>query len=395
MIVGTTSRDLNRPGIISFLENRLASLPQRERRLAAATVGVVLIGWASMATFHAASGSAANDRAAAELRAKSAEIAAMRAEVAAMHTGVASLQATVNATAARIEARQQAISAVLGERPAKLVLASADVAAASDARLASGVGTLSLGAQALLAPLVHVETRQLALVAAATSAARARYQGATYTIRGLGLDPRRFTRATMVGMGGPLEPVDGDSADVQGQAKVQDLYQAWNRLGQLGQATAAIPSHMPVATAFNYTSGFGVRYDPFNGGAAMHAGVDMAGTMGEPIQSAAPGVVTRAGWIGGYGNCIEVDHGRGMATRYGHLSRILVRVGDRVTAGDEIGRMGSTGRSTGTHLHFEVRVDGRAVDPMPYLRAMPQIAAVQATAAATTAMGGPALPVAR
>ncbi len=381
--------------MLGSLETRLSAMPQRQRRLAAATIGVSLLGWATVATLHAATGSAANDRVAAELRAKSAEVATMRAEVTAMHMGVANLQATVNATAARIEARQQAISAVIGVRPARLVFASADVAAASDARLASGVGTLSLGAQALLAPLVHVETRQLALVAAATSAARARYQGATYTIRGLGLDPRRFTRSSLVGMGGPLEPVDGDSADVQGQAKVQNLYQAWNRLGQLGQATTAIPSRMPVATAFNYTSGFGVRYDPFNGGAAMHAGVDMAGTMGEPIQSAAPGVVTRAGWMGGYGNCIEVDHGRGMATRYCHLSRILVRVGDRVTAGDEIGRMGSTGRSTGTHLHFEVRVDSRAVDPMPYLRAMPEIAAVQATAVATTAMGGPALPIAQ
>ncbi len=261
----------------------------------------------------------------------------------------------------------------------------------------------------ILAPLARLETHQLALVVTATSAAHARLLGATGTIRQLGLDPHRFTRASSFGMGGPFDPITPDAPTPrqralqdeafqeqapQSQAKVQDLSQAWNKLSQLGQATASIPSRMPVSN-FSYTSGFGGRYDPFNGGAAFHPGVDMAGPTGEPIAAAATGTVVRAGWFGGYGNCIEIDHGHGLATRYGHLSRIMVRIGDHIGAGDQIGRMGSTGRSTGSHLHFEVRVDGHAVDPMPYLRAMPQIAAMQAAANAPVVdigVGGPAQP---
>lgn len=354
-------------------------------------MAAVFVGWTAYATFGMTSGARANEEAAAQLRAKSAELAVMQAEVARMHQGVAALKASVDRTAARLEHRQIEIAAVIGAKPGRIALA--DVAAA-DQPMATRLATLSPGAQAVLAPLLHVESRQLAFVAAATGAARARYEGATYTIRSLGLDPRRFLRTSALGMGGPLEPADGpDAAANDGDSKVQDLYLEWNKLGQLGRAVGAIPSHMPVS-AFNYTSGFGVRYDPFTGGAAMHAGVDMAGTMGQPIDAAAAGTVVRAGWFGGYGNCIEIDHGKGMATRYGHLSRIEVRPGEHIEAGAEIGRMGSTGRSTGTHLHFEVRVDGRAVDPMPYLHAMPMIASVQ-DSAMPLGKGGPASPFGR
>jgi murein DD-endopeptidase MepM/ murein hydrolase activator NlpD len=131
------------------------------------------------------------------------------------------------------------------------------------------------------------------------------------------------------------------------------------------------------AKNFSFTSGFGFRYDPFHVGGAMHAGVDMAGALGSPIYAAASGVVLKAGVQGGYGNCVEIDHGRGMTTRYGHLASIDVREGQKLNQGDVLGGMGSTGRSTGTHLHFEVRVDGQAVNPMPFLEAARDVFEIQ------------------
>jgi murein DD-endopeptidase MepM/ murein hydrolase activator NlpD len=109
--------------------------------------------------------------------------------------------------------------------------------------------------------------------------------------------------------------------------------------------------------------------DPFNGRAAIHTGIDLRGETGDPVHVTAAGKVTIAGREGGYGNMVEVDHGNGLATRYGHLSRIDVKIGQMVRIGETIGRIGSTGRSTGPHLHYETRVRGEAVDPQKYLRA--------------------------
>lgn len=123
---------------------------------------------------------------------------------------------------------------------------------------------------------------------------------------------------------------------------------------------------LPVAG--RVTSGFGVRPDPFTGEAASHLGVDVGAPEGTPIRSPAAGVVLRAGPRGGYGNEVAIDHGDGMVTVYGHASEVLVTAGERVEAGREIARVGSTGRSTGPHLHFEVRVGGQAVDPRRALK---------------------------
>jgi murein DD-endopeptidase MepM/ murein hydrolase activator NlpD len=117
------------------------------------------------------------------------------------------------------------------------------------------------------------------------------------------------------------------------------------------------------------SSPFGVRTDPFNGRAAMHTGIDMRGEIGEAVHATAAGRITIAGREGGYGNMIEINHGNGLATRYGHLSEIDVKVGQTVRIGEVIGKIGSTGRSTGPHLHYETRVDGEAVNPQKFLRA--------------------------
>lgn len=115
------------------------------------------------------------------------------------------------------------------------------------------------------------------------------------------------------------------------------------------------------------SSGFGPRPDPLGAGTGYHTGLDIAAPTGTPVAAAAAGVVVHAGPAGGYGNLITVRHADGSETRYGHLSEVRVAVGDRVAAGAAIGAVGSTGRSTGPHLHFEVRVAGKAVDPRPYL----------------------------
>ena len=126
----------------------------------------------------------------------------------------------------------------------------------------------------------------------------------------------------------------------------------------------------------------------------MHAGIDLAGPFGTPIYATADGTIRRAGWnSGGYGNLIEVDHGRGIETRYGHLSAILVQPGQQVKRGQLIGRMGSTGRSTGSHLHYEVRIDGRAVNPIPFMKSTDYLVAMQKNAGSHSmdpiALGGP------
>ncbi|AJP71265.1 M23 family metallopeptidase [Sphingomonas hengshuiensis] len=122
------------------------------------------------------------------------------------------------------------------------------------------------------------------------------------------------------------------------------------------------------------SSGFGDRRDPLRGGHRMHAGIDIPGAPGTPVQASADGIVRRAGAAGGYGNLVEIDHGGGMTTRYAHLSRLLVAAGTPVTTGQTIALMGSTGRSTGSHLHFEVRLHGRATEPLAYLSGDAEIA---------------------
>jgi len=155
-------------------------------------------------------------------------------------------------------------------------------------------------------------------------------------------------------------------ADLKADAQFKSLFQTWKKLDQGANGVIAIPSVQPV-TSLKFTSNFGIRSDPFRGTAAMHAGVDIPGPTGTPIYATADGIVDHADRLGGYGNMVEINHGKGIATRYGHLSKIIVQNGARVHRGQLIALMGSTGRSTGPHLHYEVRIDGHAVNPIPFL----------------------------
>ncbi|EJZ21721.1 peptidoglycan DD-metalloendopeptidase family protein [Rhizobium sp. Pop5] len=166
-------------------------------------------------------------------------------------------------------------------------------------------------------------------------------------------------------VGGPY--VEPESKDDFNNSLVA-LDGALTRLEAVRSTAESLPFRNP-AIGREVTSPFGNRRDPFLGRLALHSGIDFRFSPGEKIRPTAPGKVIAAGWTGGYGNMVEVDHGNGISTRYGHMSEVLVRVGDTVDRGDVIGLAGSTGRSTGTHLHYEVRQDGRAVDPVYFLNA--------------------------
>lgn len=221
--------------------------------------------------------------------------------------------------------------------------------------------------------LAEIEARQLAVVERLTRFADARARRAEAAMRKLNLDPGVMTRQAQQGMGqgmgGPFEALsDADDID----PRFERLGLSLARMAVLERALDGIPQVVP-ATAQSITSGFGYRRDPFNGRAAMHAGIDFKGPIGSPIFAAAEGRVTFAGWRGGYGKAVEVTHPNGLMTRYAHLSRIDVRPGQLVAAGATLGGLGSTGRSTGPHLHFEVRINERAVNPRPFLETAPDV----------------------
>ncbi|MCV9960513.1 M23 family metallopeptidase [Pararhizobium sp. BT-229] len=166
-------------------------------------------------------------------------------------------------------------------------------------------------------------------------------------------------------IGGPfVEPETTEAFD----SSLVALDTALARLEHLRSQARKLPFNNP-SPASDITSQFGNRLDPFLGRLALHAGIDFRAPTGTKIVATAPGTVVTAGKNGGYGNMVEIDHGNGVSTRYAHLSTILVNVGDSISAGEAIARSGSTGRSTGPHLHYEVRLNGEAVDPMRFLTA--------------------------
>ncbi len=311
-----------------------------------------------------------------------AQLAQMRQRVARMQQDVAAVKQVTARRAAAVENRQKLIAAVLSGngRPANFDVASM---MGGEAKTANAV------ASDVAEPLRKVEAQQVSFAVKARQTAEARYTKTAQHLRKLGLSPKRLAP----GVGGPYEPVDAAELRASSQADKQfhSLFMAWKKLDSLEQAVISIPSRQPVANV-TFSSTFGVRHDPFNGHSSMHSGVDIPGALGTPVYATADGIVDRAGRAGGYGNLIEINHGRGIETRYGHLSKIIVSDNQRVHRGDLIGLMGSTGRSTGSHLHYEVRIDGHAVDPKPYLQSANYLASVQDRAAeqTTASVGGPA-----
>ena len=284
-------------------------------------------------------------------------------------TDMMSLAAATELRARQIEQRQELLAAMLAGDPV-----------AFDA-LPDTTALTPLPAE-IAGRLARVEDANLQQARLATQAIEARYDATVRALRQRGIEPARFN-----GMGGPLEPAAG------GDATFKALFTSWKKLDNLADGAIAVPSDKPVRTAA-FTSGYGVRSDPFKGRAAMHAGIDLAGPVGTPIYATADATVLRAGYnSGGYGNLVELDHGKGITTRYGHMSKIMVSLGQRITRGQQIGLMGSTGRSTGSHLHYEVRIDGRAVNPIPFMKSNDYLMAMRSKnghqSMDAVALGGP------
>jgi murein DD-endopeptidase MepM/ murein hydrolase activator NlpD len=223
------------------------------------------------------------------------------------------------------------------------------------------------------ASLERVDARQRMLLGNLEETYRAKAQRLRGVLTDLGVDSRKIAPAPKIpspsGVGGPfvaaLPPFNATNFDRQLYA----VKIARAEIEQLSHSLGSVPLRKPLIGETEIMSGFGVRIDPFLSRPAMHTGLDIRADVGDPVQVTANGTVTVAGWSGGYGKMVEVDHGNGFATRYGHMSEIDVKVGQQVKAGQSIGKVGTTGRSTGPHLHYETRIDGEAVDPQKFLNA--------------------------
>jgi murein DD-endopeptidase MepM/ murein hydrolase activator NlpD len=323
---------------------------------AAAGVAVSLVGaWCvSMGAMALSQFSASTEQAA---------LATREAKVADAASKVAKYRDNLDGTVADLARRQQfiekMIDAHIGELPEETETPTAPPTPAS--KLSAALPEAS--------KLQQIKSSQLALVDRLTRYADHRATLASDTIRKLGLNPApMMARArSKVAEGGPLERL-ATGADGSLDPRFRRLGLSLARMDALENGLASIPQVQPAHVAY-VSSSYGYRSDPFNGSAAFHAGLDFPGPMGSPIYAAAKGKVSFVGQRQGYGNCIEISHGNGLMTRYGHLSAFGVRVGQDVDGGTRIAAMGSTGRSTGPHLHFEVRVNNRPMNPRPFLEA--------------------------
>lgn len=218
--------------------------------------------------------------------------------------------------------------------------------------------------------LDQVEKRQMTTLGAVEDGMESRLRRMRAVFTDLGLDMAELEAATpRAFMGGPFVPVKLSANAGPFERQLYRINHNRAEMDRLNRTLALVPYRKPVVGEVEFTSGFGVRSDPFLGRPAMHTGLDFRAATGDPVRATANGKVVSSGWSGGYGRMVEIDHGNGLSTRYGHLSEINVKVGDVVKIGQVIGAVGSTGRSTGPHLHYETRIEGEAVDPQKFLRA--------------------------
>ena len=222
----------------------------------------------------------------------------------------------------------------------------------------------------LTTSLDQVERRQMAALSVVEEGMDSRMRRMRGVVSDLGLNLAHLEAAVpRSAMGGPFVPVKLTANAGPFEKQLYRINTTRAEMDRLNRTLALVPYRKPVIGEVEFTSGFGVRSDPFLGRPAMHTGLGFRAATGDPVRVTANGKVVSAGWSGGYGRMVEVDHGNGLSTRYGHLSEINVRVGETVKIGQVVGLVGSTGRSTGPHLHYETRIDGEAVDPQKFLRA--------------------------
>jgi murein DD-endopeptidase MepM/ murein hydrolase activator NlpD len=232
--------------------------------------------------------------------------------------------------------------------------------------LAKGAGGIGGVIARLEASLNRVEQRQAAMVGSLADNYDSKARRMRAVLSELGLEAGKASEGAV---GGPFIPVAVPRDAMTFERQVSRIQIARAHITRLARTLSTIPVRKPVDGGIDLQSGFGVRIDPFLGAPAMHTGLDLHGEIADPVRATADGTVIAAGWNGGYGRVVDVDHHNGLSTRYAHLSSIDVRVGQSVKSGQIVGKVGSTGRSTGPHLHYETRLKGEAVDPQKFLRA--------------------------
>ena len=225
--------------------------------------------------------------------------------------------------------------------------------------------------------LERMEREQIQAVAQIGAAARRQISRLKQAITETGLSPDSLSPPRGKAIGGPLVALKADPNGSPFERELSRMSSDYVAASRLTQIVSTLPLRRPLAGRMEITSGYGPRIDPFMGRMALHAGLDIREEPGTPVRATAGGKVVSAGWSGGYGNMVEIEHENDLATRYGHLSMITVAEGQYVSPGTILGRVGSTGRSTGPHLHYEVRIDGEAVDPVRFLRASDKVAGVR------------------
>ena len=354
-------------GHVRFL--RISAVWQKRVALIAA---IVLLAWAG-----ATLAVLVNQLLTADER---AAVAQQSAAAAASEKRIAQYRDRVAETAADLEERQNQLEewqkTYFGSEPAAIAEGVSD-ASGETAQPALKTSAIDPSLPPEAQALARVAARQEALSTRLLAAVNERAANAETAVAQLGLNPTAIIRGAATGRGGPFIPYKGR----MGKAKslgpsFAALEGALFRMEVLERTLVAVPSGNP-ADVLMMSSGFGYRSDPFTGGAAMHSGLDFRGPIGTPILAAAPGRVSFVGTKSGYGNVVEVDHGQGIMTRYAHLSGFTSKVGAQVAAGQQIAKMGSTGRSTGSHLHFEVRLNGVAVNPRRFLEAKADVLEVK------------------
>ncbi|WP_293643358.1 M23 family metallopeptidase [Sphingopyxis sp. RIFCSPHIGHO2_12_FULL_65_19] len=315
-----------------------------------------------------------------------AAIAQQQAAAAASEARIAKYRDNVAETAADLEDRQEQLEewskVHFGVEPAAV---TPEIGTEGAAPAAGAANTAPPKTTAMIDPnlppeaqvLARLEARQEDFATRLLTAVNARAAKAEGAVAKLGLNPAALVRNAAAGRGGPFIPYRGRAGRASTLGKsFAALESALFRMEVLERTLVAIPSGQP-ANVLMLSSSFGYRSDPFTGAGAMHSGLDFPGPIGTPILAAAPGRVVYVGQKSGYGNVVEVDHGQGILTRYAHLSGFTSTVGAQVAPGQQIAKMGSTGRSTGSHLHFEVRLNGVAVNPRRFLEAKADVLEVK------------------
>lgn len=358
---------------------RFIKISSRLQLIAAGLAAALLLAWlVSMAAMAISQYSSTRDRLALLDR---------EAKVVSAESRVSEYRNDLGNVASDLEKRQDFIEKMVGTLPDDVK--SGETVSNSDGATAQTVNKVStLVPEA--AGLARMEARQLAFVEKLTRLADRRSAAAASRIRQLGMNPGTMlvSIADRSAQGGPLLSLV-TSRNGTLDPRFERLGISLARMDALERGLAGIPQYLPASLEF-ISSGFGYRSDPFTGGAAFHAGLDFKGPIGAPIYAAARGKVSFAGVRQGYGNCIEITHGNGLLTRYAHMSAFRARVGDPVGPGSVIGLIGNSGRSTGPHLHFEVRINDRPLNPRPFLESASHVleqAPKQASGAAA-AIGG-------